>query len=54
MGLHNGTAPYAVRMIDMGFQFVTVQSDAGILRNAATAIVAEIKGGAAKIDTSSY
>ncbi len=54
VGLHNGTAPYAVRMIEMGFQFVTVQSDAGILRNAATAIVAEIKGGAAKIDTSSY
>lgn len=54
VGLHNGTAGYAVRMIEKGFQFVTVQSDAGILRNAASAIVADIKGGAAKIDTSSY
>jgi 4-hydroxy-2-oxoheptanedioate aldolase len=54
VGLHNGSAAYAVRMIEMGFQFVTVQSDAGILKNAATSIVAEIKGGAAKVDTSSY
>ena len=54
VGLHNGSAAYAVRMIEMGFQLVTVQSDAGILKNAASSIVAEIKGGVAKLDTSSY
>ncbi|MAV46685.1 MAG: 2,4-dihydroxyhept-2-ene-1,7-dioic acid aldolase [Alphaproteobacteria bacterium TMED89] len=54
VGLHNGSAAYAVRMIKMGFQLVTVQSDAGILKNAASSIVAEIKGGVAKLDTSSY
>jgi 4-hydroxy-2-oxoheptanedioate aldolase len=34
-GLHNSAAPYAVRMMQMGFRFVVLSSDSGILLRAA-------------------
>jgi 4-hydroxy-2-oxoheptanedioate aldolase len=34
-GLHNGTATYAARMIDMGFRFVTIANDSGLMARAA-------------------
>jgi len=34
-GLHNGTAAYAARMIDMGFRFVTIANDSGLMARAA-------------------
>lgn len=34
-GIHNATPAYAIRMIDMGFRFVTVASDVSILTRGA-------------------
>jgi 4-hydroxy-2-oxoheptanedioate aldolase len=34
-GLHNGSAPYAARMIKMGFQFATIANDSGLMARAA-------------------
>jgi 4-hydroxy-2-oxoheptanedioate aldolase len=34
-GLHNGTASYAARMIQKGFQFVTIANDSGLMARAA-------------------
>ncbi len=34
-GIHNGTAAYAARMIGMGFQFVTIANDSGLMARAA-------------------
>src|ERR1700757_1098080 len=34
-GLHNGTAAYAARMIGMGFRFVTIANDSGLMARAA-------------------
>jgi 4-hydroxy-2-oxoheptanedioate aldolase len=34
-GLHNGTPAYAARMIDMGFRFVTIANDSGLMARAA-------------------
>jgi 4-hydroxy-2-oxoheptanedioate aldolase len=34
-GLHNGSAPYAARMIGMGFRFVTIANDSGLMARAA-------------------
>lgn len=34
-GLHNGSAAYAARMIQMGFQFVTIANDSGLMARAA-------------------
>jgi 4-hydroxy-2-oxoheptanedioate aldolase len=44
-GLHNGTAAYAAEMIKMGFRFVTLSSDVGIMVAAATAEVKVAKAG---------
>ena len=43
-GLHNASAAYSRRMIDRGFQFVTVQSDLIFLRTRAQAVVEAVKG----------
>ena len=43
-GLHTGSAEYASRMIDLGFQFVTVSTDSGLLLKAAQAAVQGVKG----------
>ena len=42
-GLHNGTAAYAARMIDMGFRFVTIANDSGLMAKAAKEAVAETR-----------
>jgi len=34
-GIHNGTPAYAARMIKMGFQFVTIANDSGLMARAA-------------------
>ena len=34
-GIHNGTPEYAARMIKMGFQFVTIANDSGLMARAA-------------------
>ena len=41
-GIHNGTAAYAARMIGMGFRFVTIANDSGLMAKAAKeAVVAD-------------
>ncbi|MCQ4158887.1 aldolase/citrate lyase family protein [Roseomonas sp. GC11] len=44
VGLHNGSAPYAKRMIQMGFKLTTILNDSGLLLQAARAAVATAKG----------
>lgn len=44
-GLHNGTAAYARRMIDMGFKLVTIANDVGLMMMAARAAVKEARSG---------
>jgi 4-hydroxy-2-oxoheptanedioate aldolase len=44
-GIHNGTTAYAKKMIDKGFRFVTIASDARLLAAAAKTVVTEMKGG---------
>ena len=34
-GLHNGSAAYAIRMIEMGFRFVVIANDSGIMLRGA-------------------
>lgn len=43
-GIHNGTAAYAKRMIDKGFQFVTIGSDARFIAAAAAQALATVRG----------
>ena len=38
-GLHNGTSAYAARMIGMGFRFVTIANDSGLMARMARAEV---------------
>jgi len=42
-GLHNGSAAYAARMINMGFKLVTIANDSGILLTAARAAIKETR-----------
>ena len=39
-GIHNATGTYAARMIGMGFQFVTLANDSGLMARAARAEIA--------------
>jgi 4-hydroxy-2-oxoheptanedioate aldolase len=48
-GLHNGTAAYAARMIGMGFRFVTIANDSGLMARAARAAVSETRKAAGEI-----
>ena len=43
-GIHTGSAQFATQMIDKGFQFVTVSSDAGLLGAKAAEVVTAVKG----------
>ena len=43
-GIHCGAPAYARRMIEKGFQFVTISSDTGLLGNIAKSVVAETHG----------
>ncbi|MCI0754730.1 HpcH/HpaI aldolase family protein [Teichococcus vastitatis] len=44
VGLHNGTAAYAKRMIGMGFKLVTISNEVGLMVAAARAAVREARG----------
>ncbi len=46
-GIHCGSAAYARRMIDLGFQLVTLLSDQRLMVAAAKAMVEETRGGGA-------
>ena len=43
-GIHNGTPEYALKRIDMGFQFVTVASDARLMASGAQAVLRTMQG----------
>ncbi len=43
-GIHNGTPAYARKMIDKGFQFVTIGSDARFMAAAAQEAVSKMRG----------
>ena len=45
-GIHCGAPAYALRMIDLGFKFVTVGGDTRFVTTGAAAAVAEMRGGA--------
>jgi len=42
-GIHNGTASYAARAIAMGFHFVTIANDSGLMAMAARTAVAQTR-----------
>ena len=42
-GIHNGSAAYAVRMIKLGFQLVTIQNDSGLMMRAAREAVGHVR-----------
>ena len=44
-GIHTGSSAYALQMIEMGFQFVTLLSDGNLLAAASRAILAETRSG---------
>jgi len=48
-GLHNGSAAYAARMIQMGFQFTTIANDSGLMARAAREAVAATRKAAGEI-----
>jgi len=43
-GCHNGSPDYALKRIDMGFQFVTVSSDARLMASGSQAILNTMRG----------
>lgn len=43
-GIHNGSASHARKMIDIGYQFVTIQSDLGFMRAKAKEVSSAVKG----------
>lgn len=42
-GCHNGTPEYALKRIEMGFQFVTVASDARLMAAGSQQVLAKIR-----------
>ncbi|HEY1721739.1 MAG TPA: aldolase/citrate lyase family protein [Magnetospirillaceae bacterium] len=44
-GIHNGTPEYALRMIEKGFRFVTIGSDARLMAAGAQGVVGKMKAG---------
>jgi 4-hydroxy-2-oxoheptanedioate aldolase len=48
-GIHNGTAAYAARMIGMGFHFVTIANDSGLMARAAKEAVTATRKAAGAI-----
>ena len=51
-GIHNGTPEYATKMIEKGFNFVTIASDLRALSAGAKSIVDKMKGSLTKKDDS--
>ena len=52
-GIHNGTPEYATKMIEKGFNFVTIASDLRALSGGAKSVVDKMKGSTSKKDESS-
>jgi len=50
-GIHNGTPAYAARMIKMGFQFVTIANDSGLMARAAREAVTATRKAAGDVAT---
>jgi 4-hydroxy-2-oxoheptanedioate aldolase len=50
-GLHNATAAYAARMIGMGFRFVTIANDSGLMARAAREAVNATRKAAGEVAT---
>ena len=48
-GIHNATAAYAARMIGMGFRFVTIANDSGLMARAAREAVAATRKAAGDV-----
>src|SRR6185437_1815851 len=48
-GLHNATAAYAARMIGMGFRFVTIANDSGLMARAAREAVTATRKAAGEV-----
>ena len=48
-GIHNATGAYAARMIDMGFRFVTLLNDSGLMARAARAEIAIARKNAGEV-----
>jgi 4-hydroxy-2-oxoheptanedioate aldolase len=44
-GIHNGTPEYALKMVEKGFQLVTIASDARLMAAGAQAVVARMRSG---------
>jgi 4-hydroxy-2-oxoheptanedioate aldolase len=53
-GIHNGTADAALRRIEMGFQFVTVSSDARLMASGSQQILAKLRNGMSGSPEASY
>ena len=52
--IHNGSAEYALKMIDKGFDLVTVGSDHRSISSGAKSIINEVKGPSKKKDSKDY
>src|SRR5580693_1077308 len=48
-GIHNGTAAYAARMIGMGYRFVTIANDSGLMARAAKEAVTATRKAAGNV-----
>jgi 4-hydroxy-2-oxoheptanedioate aldolase len=53
-GIHNGTPEYAQKMIDKGFNFVTIGADQRAMSAGAKAIVEKMKGSISKKESETY
>ena len=53
-GIHNGTPEYATKMIEKGFNFVTIGSDQRAMTAGAKAIVEKMKGSTSKEESKAY
>ena len=53
-GIHTASPEYARRMVEKGFQYITLSTDTGILRAKAKSMVNEFKGGDGTVKTSLY
>ena len=52
--IHNGSTEYALKMIDKGFDLVTVGSDHRSISSGAKSIVSEMKGPSKKKSSKAY
>lgn len=44
-GCHNGTPEYALKRIELGFQFVTIASDARLMASGSQAVLSQVRNG---------